>query len=102
MAGGQVEKPVDMSRREFLKAAAVVAGASAVSFLAVGRDELKKVLVPVRLEDLLAEAEESESELERKARRKEEELKKRCLAYASRWHLTSTSVSAAAAAPMPA
>ncbi|ABM81216.1 hypothetical protein [Hyperthermus butylicus] len=81
---GKNSTQVDRSRREFLKAATVAASVSAISFLAVNRDELDRVLVPVKLGDLLAEAEEGESELERRARRKEEELRKWCQAEAEK------------------
>jgi len=70
-----------LTRRELLKAMAVVGGASTISFIAIDREKLRAVLKPVSLEEILgleAEASADESELERKARKKEEEIKKWC------------------------
>ncbi|BES80671.1 hypothetical protein PABY_02380 [Pyrodictium abyssi] len=75
---------VDKSRRDFLKAAAVAASTSAVSFVAVSRDELKKMLVPVNLSDFIAEAAEAGSPLERRAREREARLKEWCRAEADK------------------
>ncbi|WP_236698102.1 4Fe-4S dicluster domain-containing protein [Pyrodictium occultum] len=79
MSGG-----VDRSRRDFLKAAALAAGASAVSFIAVDRSHLRKILVPVKIEDLVAEAAEAGSPLERRAREKEVKIKRWCSAEAEK------------------
>ena len=65
-----------VSRREFLKAA--IAG-SAVSYMILKKDELTKVLKPVKLEDILGDAiaVAQAATLEEKAKRKELELKKK-------------------------
>jgi len=79
-----VEGRVNQSRRDFLKVAAVAAGVSAVSFVAVSQDELKKLLVPVRVGDLIAEAAEASSPLERRAQEREAKLKRWCQAEAEK------------------
>ncbi len=78
---------VDETRRNLLKAAAVLGGASIISFAAVDKDKLKAVLKPVSLEDVLgetAEAAEDATELERRAKQKEQEIKKMCMAEAEK------------------
>ncbi len=80
---GQREPVVDETRRNLLKAAAVVGGASLISFVAVEKDRLRAVLKPVSLEDLLGEAEAAEnvSEMEKRAAKKTEEMKKLCMKW---------------------
>ncbi len=78
MVGGE---PVDKARRRFIKAA--IAGA-AIAFAAFSREELKKMLVPVRLEDIIAEAATGETPLEEKAREKEVEVRRWCMEEAER------------------
>ncbi|MCE4598966.1 MAG: 4Fe-4S dicluster domain-containing protein [Desulfurococcales archaeon] len=67
-----------VSRREFLKIAAIT---SALTFISISRDDLMKLLVPVKLEDLLMQnygGEESSDPLEERAKEKEAELKEWC------------------------
>ncbi len=72
----------DESRRNLLKAAAVAAAASAVSFVAVDKEKLRKALVPVKLEDLLARAEAQGDEYERMAAEEEKRQKQLCKKWA--------------------
>ncbi|AEM38970.1 sulfide reductase, subunit B [Pyrolobus fumarii 1A] len=80
MSGERVERKenVNEMRRSLLKAAALASAASAITFVAVDKERLKKVLVPVKLEDILPEASAEGSELERKAAEKEKEMKRLC------------------------
>jgi Fe-S-cluster-containing dehydrogenase component len=76
---GKTNVKVDEKRRELLKTMAVGAGVAALtSVVPVNREKLKKVLKPVKLEDLFGVTADADTPLEARAKAKERELKEWC------------------------
>ncbi len=75
------EKKVDETRRNVLKAAAVAAAAGAIGFVAVDKEALKKVLVPVKLEDLIKMAEAEGDDLQARAAEKTKQQRELCMKW---------------------